>query len=320
MDISAGLRSFSNEWNNSATFTTKPETSCPEAEVKGPEADIADPEDIAIVEDPGVDVKGPEANGKVRIPLAVDLETGIPEAKTQSSEMQDFSEPGLKDVERDDHHRCRSIFGGEIKEHRARGVPCKVKNHRYRLRTAESPAVPNRCELHATSDPSPTNTIVLSLHLGPAGLNAGPVLSPSRLQRESRAGGGSDRDGEVNELEGAMVGGRKEVFVDASLPVAANEHSRLSALPPFWGKKRRDGEARGVGASFRRGRLICRARWSLGCGCDCARALVDTHLPSPRWTEWICPRCPGHPHAPLDTEPRVPGAAIRIWKRQARSE
>ncbi|KAJ7787908.1 hypothetical protein B0H14DRAFT_2628862 [Mycena olivaceomarginata] len=36
---------------------------------------------------------------KVRIPLAVDLETGIPEAKTQSSEVQDFSEPGLKDVE-----------------------------------------------------------------------------------------------------------------------------------------------------------------------------------------------------------------------------
>jgi hypothetical protein len=35
----------------------------------------------------------------VRIPLAVDLETRIPEAKTQSSEMQDFSEPGLKDVE-----------------------------------------------------------------------------------------------------------------------------------------------------------------------------------------------------------------------------
>jgi hypothetical protein len=35
----------------------------------------------------------------VGIPLAVDLETGIPEAKTQSSEIQDFSEPGLKDVE-----------------------------------------------------------------------------------------------------------------------------------------------------------------------------------------------------------------------------
>jgi hypothetical protein len=35
----------------------------------------------------------------VRIPLAVDLETGIPEAKTQFSEMQDFSEPGLKDTE-----------------------------------------------------------------------------------------------------------------------------------------------------------------------------------------------------------------------------
>jgi hypothetical protein len=35
----------------------------------------------------------------VRIPLAVDLETGILEAKTQSSEMQDFSELGLKDVE-----------------------------------------------------------------------------------------------------------------------------------------------------------------------------------------------------------------------------
>ncbi|KAJ7870325.1 hypothetical protein B0H14DRAFT_2571367 [Mycena olivaceomarginata] len=33
--------------------------------------------------------------GKERIPPAVDLETGIPEAKTQSNEMQDFSEPGL---------------------------------------------------------------------------------------------------------------------------------------------------------------------------------------------------------------------------------
>jgi hypothetical protein len=36
--------------------------SCPEAEVEGLEADIVDLEDIAIVEDPGVDVEGPEAN------------------------------------------------------------------------------------------------------------------------------------------------------------------------------------------------------------------------------------------------------------------
>ncbi|KAJ7707823.1 hypothetical protein B0H14DRAFT_2646831 [Mycena olivaceomarginata] len=34
-----------------------------------------------------------------RAKRAVDLETGIPEAKTQSSKMQDFSEPGLNNVE-----------------------------------------------------------------------------------------------------------------------------------------------------------------------------------------------------------------------------
>ncbi|KAJ7896436.1 hypothetical protein B0H14DRAFT_3125044 [Mycena olivaceomarginata] len=63
------------------------------------------------------------SEGKVRIPLAVYLETGIPEAKTQSSEIQDFSEPGLKDVESGRLQKSAeaaieraSIFGGEIKE------------------------------------------------------------------------------------------------------------------------------------------------------------------------------------------------------------
>jgi hypothetical protein len=44
-------------------------------------------------------------------------------------------------------------------KHRAWGVPCKVENPRYRLRCAtprlqDLPAVPNRCDLPATSDPS----------------------------------------------------------------------------------------------------------------------------------------------------------------------
>ncbi|KAJ7337403.1 hypothetical protein DFH08DRAFT_812756 [Mycena albidolilacea] len=61
--------------------------------------------------------------GKERIPPAVDLETGIPEAKTQSSEMQDFSEPGLKDVESGKLQKSAEaaiervrFFGGDIRE------------------------------------------------------------------------------------------------------------------------------------------------------------------------------------------------------------
>ncbi|KAJ7875714.1 hypothetical protein B0H14DRAFT_2568563 [Mycena olivaceomarginata] len=61
--------------------------------------------------------------GKERIPPAVDLETGIPEVKTQYSEMQDFSEPGLKDVESGKLQKSAEaaigrarFFGGEIRE------------------------------------------------------------------------------------------------------------------------------------------------------------------------------------------------------------
>ncbi|KAJ7820406.1 hypothetical protein B0H14DRAFT_2600003 [Mycena olivaceomarginata] len=128
MDISAGLRSFSKEWNNSETvaedrwlmsteqsspqslkhisaadakppqIARQPERSgrgnlaasiwcrgviciksCPEAEVEGPEADIADLEDITIVEDPGVDVESPEANVQSDTCIKTSSEGQMPE-------------------------------------------------------------------------------------------------------------------------------------------------------------------------------------------------------------------------------------------------
>jgi hypothetical protein len=43
------------------------------------EADIADPEDITIVEDPGVDVEGPEANVQSDTCIKTSLEGQMPE-------------------------------------------------------------------------------------------------------------------------------------------------------------------------------------------------------------------------------------------------
>ncbi|KAJ7869304.1 hypothetical protein B0H14DRAFT_2571910 [Mycena olivaceomarginata] len=95
-------------------------------------------------------------------------------------------------------------------KHRARGVPCKVENHRYKCGPGS---------LHRAQE-----FIGVRKHFSAAATSrTHQVLRwrNSQLQGKSRAGGGGDRDGEVNELEGAMLGGRIEVFVDASLPVAA---------------------------------------------------------------------------------------------------
>jgi hypothetical protein len=53
--------------------------SCPEAEVEGPEADIADPEDITIIEDPGVDVEGSEANVQSDTCIKISSEGRMPQ-------------------------------------------------------------------------------------------------------------------------------------------------------------------------------------------------------------------------------------------------